>query len=65
MLEGLRPTAVRLAAVHRYLMPEVDQATFATFIRAHANDKAEKLTDKKLQALYLDYGPGAWSLDKR
>ena len=43
-------------------MPEVDQATFATFIRAHANDKAEKLTDKKLQALYLDYGPGAWSL---
>lgn len=61
-LEGLRPTAVRLAAVHRYLMPEVDQATFATFIRAHANDKAEKLTDKKLQALYLDYGPGAWSL---
>ncbi|PYC25861.1 glycosyl transferase family 51 [Aquipseudomonas alcaligenes] len=61
-LEGLRPTAVRLAAVHRYLMPEVDQATFATFIRAHANDKTEKLTDKKLQALYLDYGPGAWSL---
>ncbi|WP_373387830.1 transglycosylase domain-containing protein [Pseudomonas alcaligenes] len=61
-LEGLRPTAVRLAAVHRYLMPEVDQATFAAFIRAHANDKTEKLTDKKLQALYLDYGPGAWSL---
>lgn len=61
-LEGLRPTATRLAAVHRYLMPEVDQATFAAFIRAHANDKAEKLTDKKLQTLYLDYGPGAWSL---
>jgi membrane peptidoglycan carboxypeptidase len=61
-LEGLRPTAVRLAAVHRYLMPEVDEATFAAFIRAHANVKAEKLTEKKLHSLYLDYGPGAWSL---
>ncbi|MDD0842855.1 transglycosylase domain-containing protein [Pseudomonas sp. Gutcm_11s] len=61
-LEGLRPTAVRLAAVHRYLMPEVDEATFAAFIRAHANVKAEKLTDKKIHSLYLDYGPGAWSL---
>ncbi|MEO4047322.1 transglycosylase domain-containing protein [Pseudomonas sp. CAU 1711] len=59
-LDGLRPTAVRLAAVHRYLMPEVDQATFATFIKAHANN--EKLTDKKLERLYLDYGPGVWSL---
>lgn len=59
-LGGLRPTAVRLAAVHRYLMPEVDQATFATFIKAHANN--ERLTEKKLQRLYLDYGPGVWSL---
>jgi membrane peptidoglycan carboxypeptidase len=61
-LEGLRPTAVRLAAVHRYLMPEVDEATFATFIRAHASLNTEKLTEKKLHSLYLDYGPGAWNL---
>ncbi|WP_068829407.1 transglycosylase domain-containing protein [Pseudomonas sp. BMS12] len=59
-LDGLRPTAVRLAAVHRYLMPQVDEATFAAFLRAHAPQ--EKLSDKKIQRLYLDYGPGAWSL---
>ena len=59
-LEGLRPTAVRLAAVHRYLMPQVDEPTFAAFIRAHAPQ--EKLSDAKIQRLYLDYGPGAWSL---
>lgn len=59
-LEGLRPTSTRLAAVHRYLMPQVDEATFATFLQAHAPQ--EKLSDKKIRRLYLDYGPGAWSL---
>ena len=59
-LEGLRPTATRLAAVHRYLMPQVDEATFAAFLKAHAPQ--EKLSDKKIQQLYSSYGPGAWSL---
>ena len=59
-LDGLRPTSVRLAAVHRYLMPQVDEPTFAAFLKAHAPQ--EKLSDKKIQRLYLDYGPGAWSL---
>ncbi|MEK1907276.1 MAG: transglycosylase domain-containing protein [Pseudomonas sp.] len=59
-LDGLRHTAVRLAAVHRYLMPEVDEATFAAFLEAHVPQ--EKLTDKRIHQLYLDYGPGAWSL---
>lgn len=30
-LDGLKPSAVRLAAVHRYLMPEASQADFAAF----------------------------------
>jgi len=59
-LSGLRPTSARLAAVHRYLMPEVDETTFATFLRAHAPH--EKLTDKRIRELYLNYGPGAYSL---
>lgn len=59
-LDGLRHTAVRLAAVHRYLMPEVDETTFATFLKAHTPQ--EKLSDKKIHSLFLDYGPGAWSL---
>src|SRR5690606_37402564 len=59
-IEGLRPTATRLAAVHRYLMPEVDEPTFAAFLKAHVHN--EKLSEKKIRSLYLDYGPGAWSL---
>ncbi|WP_296217888.1 transglycosylase domain-containing protein [Pseudomonas sp. UBA2684] len=59
-LSGLRHTSVRLAAVHRYLMPEVDEATFAAFLRAHVPQ--EKLSDKRINELYLRYGPGAFSL---
>ena len=59
-LASLRATPVRLAAVHRYLMPEVDQETFAAFLRAHLPQT--KLTDKRITQLYLDYGPGAYSL---
>ncbi|WP_372876205.1 transglycosylase domain-containing protein [Pseudomonas sp.] len=59
-LSGLRRTSSRLAAVHRYLMPEVDEATFAAFLRAHAPN--EKLSDKRIRELYLNYGPGAYSL---
>jgi membrane peptidoglycan carboxypeptidase len=59
-LSGLRPTSVRLAAVHRYLMPEVDEETFGAFLRAHVPH--EKLSDKRIRQLYLDYGPGAYSL---
>ncbi|MDA7088712.1 transglycosylase domain-containing protein [Pseudomonas sp. SA3-5] len=59
-LSGLRHTSVRLAAVHRYLMPEVDETTFAAFLRAHVPN--EKLSDKRIRELYLNYGPGAYSL---
>ncbi|KFX68759.1 glycosyl transferase family 51 [Pseudomonas taeanensis MS-3] len=59
-LGGLRATPVRLAAVHRYLMPEADEATLAAFLRTQL-PKA-KLTDKRITQLYLDYGPGAYSL---
>src|SRR5690606_5268108 len=31
-LDGLKPSAVRLAAVHRYLMPDASQETFAAFL---------------------------------
>ncbi|WP_137889266.1 transglycosylase domain-containing protein [Pseudomonas sp. 2FE] len=59
-LDGLRPTASRLAAVHRYLMPEVDEATFGTFINAHLPQ--EKVGEKRIHELYGKYGPGAYSL---
>ena len=59
-LNGLRHTSVRLAAVHRYLMPQADEATFAAFLRKYLPQ--EKLTDKRIGELYKSYGPGAYNL---
>jgi len=59
-LSGLRQTSARLAAVHRYLMPEADVATFAAFLRAQVPQ--EHLSDERIARLYKDYGPGAYSL---
>ena len=63
-LDGLRPTPMRLAAVHRYLLPDASQDSFNRFVRAHLSGvKAnEKLSDERLQKLYKDYGPGAYDL---
>ncbi len=63
-LDGIHPTAIRLAAVHRYLLPSADQATFNAFIRAHlAEEKSPlKLSEKRLADLYENYGPGKYDL---
>lgn len=71
-LDSLRVTPIRLAAVHRYLFPEADQATFNAFVRAHAKPepgavkrpplKKDALTDKRLEDLYKAYGPGTYDL---
>ena len=62
-LDGMHPTAMRLAAVHRYLLPQASQDSFNRFVRAHLPTKApEKLTDDRLAKLYKDYGPGAYDL---
>ncbi|MFP6849192.1 MAG: transglycosylase domain-containing protein [Pseudomonas sp.] len=59
-LNGLRHTAVRLAAVHRYLMPHADEASFAAFLRKYLPQ--EKLSDARISELYKKYSPGAYSL---
>ncbi|MGE6791610.1 transglycosylase domain-containing protein [Pseudomonas guineae] len=59
-LSGLRHTSVRLAAVHRYLMPHADEASFAAFLSKSLTQ--EKLSDKRISELYKRYGPGAYSL---
>ncbi|WP_338476554.1 transglycosylase domain-containing protein [Pseudomonas khavaziana] len=63
-LDGLRPTPMRLAAVHRYLLPDASQDSFNRFVRAHLTGTKtnEKLSDERLQKLYRDYGPGAYDL---
>ncbi len=59
-LNGLRHTSVRLAAVHRYLMPHADEASFAAFLRKYLPQ--EKLSDRRIAELYKSYGPGTYSL---
>ena len=64
-LDGMHPTAMRLAAVHRYLLPNADQAAFNAFVREHlAEDKkaSAQLTDGRLEELYDNYGPGKYDL---
>ena len=63
-LDGLRPTPMRLAAVHRYLLPNASQASFNLFVRSHLTGVGThgKLSDERLQKLYKDYGPGAYDL---
>ncbi|WP_022962851.1 transglycosylase domain-containing protein [Halopseudomonas pelagia] len=59
-LDGLRPTATRLAAVHRYLYPEADETAFKAFMQVQPGMSA--LGDTRLESLYRDYGPGRYDL---
>ncbi|NVZ49517.1 penicillin-binding protein [Pseudomonas sp. B6002] len=63
-LDSLRPTPIRLAAVHRYLLPNASQESFNLFVRSHLNGVKtnEKLTDERLEKLYKNYGPGTYDL---
>jgi membrane peptidoglycan carboxypeptidase len=63
-LDGMRPTPIRMAAVHRYLLPHASQESFNAFVRSHLTGAklTEKLTDERLVRLYEAYGPGAYDL---
>lgn len=63
-LDSMHPTPIRMAAVHRYLLPQASQQSFNMFVRSHLTGAklTEKLTDERLQRLYESYGPGAYDL---
>ncbi|MGJ7516966.1 transglycosylase domain-containing protein [Pseudomonas baetica] len=63
-LDSMRPTPIRLAAVHRYLLPRASQESFNIFVRSHlaGTQLTEKLTDDRLIRLYEAYGPGIYDL---
>jgi membrane peptidoglycan carboxypeptidase len=63
-LDSMRPTPIRMAAVHRYLLPEASQEDFNRFVRSHLKGTRlnEKLTDDRLIRLYDSYGPGSYDL---
>ncbi|MFC4655972.1 transglycosylase domain-containing protein [Rheinheimera marina] len=58
--EGLKQTPDRLAAVHRYLLPDSDFAVFSAFLQQRLPE--ENLTVKDIDELYNKYGPGKFSL---
>ncbi len=60
-LDGLRPWPVRLAAIHRYLQPQADLASFSAFLRERL--PCGSLTDKRAAELYERYGPGKFNLN--
>lgn len=59
-LDGLNATAVRLAAVHRYLLPDADRDTFARFLAERLPHEAR--SEARLDELYNGYGPGTYNL---
>ncbi|PYC24331.1 glycosyl transferase family 51 [Pseudomonas jessenii] len=63
-LDSMRPTPIRMAAVHRYLLPNASQEDFNSFVRSHIKGAklTEKLTDDRLIRLYDAYGPGTYDL---
>lgn len=58
--DGLHPTASRLAAVHRYLMPQASVDEFADFLQQRLPNVT--LSAQRLDKLYHSYGPGAYNL---
>ncbi|WP_341962506.1 transglycosylase domain-containing protein [Pseudomonas sp. RC10] len=63
-LDGVHPSASRMAAVHRYLLPNASQSAFNAFVRAHtvADKSQPPVTEKRLDELYFAYGPGKFDL---
>jgi membrane peptidoglycan carboxypeptidase len=63
-LDSMRPTPIRMAAVHRYLLPQASQESFNAFVRSHLKGATltEKLTDERLVRLYEAYAPGSYDL---
>ncbi|GKW48168.1 transglycosylase domain-containing protein [Halomonas sp. NCCP-2165] len=60
LFEGVRPLASRLAAAHRYVLPDADLATFRAFLRERLGDA---VPEERIERLYHDYGPGAYDLN--
>lgn len=60
LFDGVRPQASRLAAAHRYVLPDADPETFRAFIRERLGDA---VPEARIERLYHDYGPGAFDLN--
>ncbi|MES2151493.1 MAG: transglycosylase domain-containing protein [Pseudomonadota bacterium] len=64
LLASLRPTPVRLANVHRTIMPEATLAQFGAFINDNLVSKNE-VPDERVARMYEQYSAEAMSLSDR
>ena len=64
LVQGVRPTAPKLAAAHRTIMPNASLAQFSTFL--HANlESPNEVDEDKVGELYERYDPRNMSLADR
>lgn len=63
LLQGVRPTPVRLAVIFRSVSPEAGVDRFADFLKTHL--PASRLTDREIASLYERYGIDRYSLADR
>ncbi|NMM37004.1 MAG: penicillin-binding protein [Glaciimonas sp.] len=64
LLENVRPTVSRLAAIFRTILPEAPAGQFAIFLKSQLAPGTE-LDEKRIAALYLQYAPQNMSLADR
>lgn len=63
LLQAVRPTPRRLAAIHRYLEPAADVRAFGAWLRARLGEAS--LDDGSVARLYRDLAPGKLDLADR
>ena len=64
LLESVRPTASRLAAIHRTIAPDATLEQFTAFVKDNLPEGIDP-DDKKLASLYQQYAPQQMSLADR
>jgi membrane peptidoglycan carboxypeptidase len=64
LMQGVRPAASKLAAVHRTIMPDASLAEFSKFIHSHLPDDRE-VDEERIAKMYDQYAPANMSLADR
>lgn len=64
LLQNLRPSASRLAAIYRTIEPDASQDQFTAFVNEHLPDGME-VEPSRLAKLYVQYAPETMSLADR
>jgi membrane peptidoglycan carboxypeptidase len=64
LMQGVRPAASKLAAVHRTIMPDASLAEFSKFIHTRLPDDRE-VDEERIAKMYDQYAPANMSLADR